>query len=1702
MSRFPNEIDTDADIYYVSDDITEISGINFNQVRDAIFKIEESLGANFVGSMNSLYEFLNVSFNPNGTIKSSALNALGLVTLPIDNNQVGTNAGILESKLTLDYSTATLYSLIQSNASLINNITIQNVSILNRLNLHISGGPDPSLRHVASQIDINSVPNDSRDPTYIWTGLLNRDGYQRSATQVASALLEINNELVDHENALLDAHPATAITVNSSRFQQISAAENVQEALEELDGFGDKTLGIHRSTQHSSGIPNDERSEALKVYGQDGIDVFADGYGPSVVGIYSVTTYVADFPGTSPINSVSNGDNVVKFNTPLSSSDIYKLDAEFSQVKVGDVIRITYDGYGIEAVYTVESIRFIPGSEWVLRINGTNLYNTTTSLARIDRSLVDKDIYGIVASGISNATPLSSFSGDGFLTSITIADPKAAITLGNGIDLNQINESHYNLYLQIYPTGNPLDKIINLPGIDITGNLGQTPGKYTLTGLVNSANNAFRSAGYNVRFVAFENKGNFGIALSDAINGASFSLVSGDASSGTLVPGIYTNNIIGEASDGFDPLGFIRSKSASPAYRSGYPNSLSALSPTIIFMPRTRNFIVDGSPRDYLLQSIDGYFEATITNRLVTGTTVEVTYTINGLYNNIGLSPGKTITVQPAVEFSSSSYNDNDYGRFILKEVIYINGCPGPDQTILKVINGVANNGNPIATTSSPGLPVYIYFGNDTVGFNLNNIIDTSTTSTNYRRLHEVYVDKSAKTFSHERARLPIQNGLGSLLDTNYFHITDVSPKLRGYYESSTNLSKYLRFYVLNYNSTSGEYDGYLGRRDPYSANIFDTGIIVKARKNIPTKFYDITGVDFIELNFIEPGTSSTSINSGYVDIQVFDSLALDDQFNLLSTVEINWQPISGQTIAQNLKDKRSFGSVSETEFTQSAIDFINSGNKFLHGNGVIRGFDLDSYNSSGEILIKGGLALVNGNFTSVNEGSLTIPQVYPSGTIVPQNVTWAICVNSFGSFESVLITPSKGQYFATNLFSGGTYYLPSVTFSELVNERKDLCLLYIVSATIASVTINSIQDARKYIKNESSNIPLTIGGNDFISIIYDGINQVSPNFYSFDQALTWLSNYNLISNLNSKNIYVKVVGNLVINREVNLTAISGVTFDGIDGCRIQINSPIGFRIKNNITFKNINFIFNGSIVSDGTLSQLTQNSSAIFIDALVSNSANCTIDNCSFTRTVSSVRGPFIQSTIGNSIELQNTTITNCKFQPGITDGYNCSIAIYGNALGAATRAVCNNLNISNNQLLSGNNSILVTTQDTDFGLFCINSKIEKNDFQEGVIGYCICGTPTTSYQNKVYGGLEINSNNAKVIGYFGPNGLITSNGNQSLGTGFVKIYNNNVNYINCLCLDNLEIFTQSLDVIENTLYAPSFASVSTWNLTNNYGILVSGVSAVYTTNIEKNKLKSRGNNYTRGISVDGIITSIDDNEITYGFTAYGIYVSAAFGASVTNNTLSRGSQAITNYIIVNNPPARVYIKNNVFDSTTVNGSSTATISAATNAYLEGNVNHINSCSINFGKAIFPLSRSYAKTSSAFEAVNYIEGTSFGYTLNANFLIGFSSAVVSGAIQLSEFVPENALIKEVSVDFNFSNANWDSGTITLTLYANNNGSITVLGTDTANFADLTGTLTIPYSGFVRVLRQNVYLNISILGDPNSEAKNIQLSNGTITYTY
>lgn len=240
MSNFPYDLDSNLEIPRVDNNITEVSADAINAIRDAIFAIEKALGINIQGNLSDLATRINSVIDASGGIKTSALSEKGLVTLPIGDAQVGSNAGVQESKLDLDYATTYLNNRISSLQTDLSSVSGSIDSFLTSFTNHYSGVTN---KHDGYQIVMN-------DPT--------RNGY---GTNVENAIHGLDNEFVDHINST-SAHTAYNIPVDNN-FRGVSA-NNVQEALQELS-YTNPGVSDHLDKAHSNAILINRRQEVSNV---------------------------------------------------------------------------------------------------------------------------------------------------------------------------------------------------------------------------------------------------------------------------------------------------------------------------------------------------------------------------------------------------------------------------------------------------------------------------------------------------------------------------------------------------------------------------------------------------------------------------------------------------------------------------------------------------------------------------------------------------------------------------------------------------------------------------------------------------------------------------------------------------------------------------------------------------------------------------------------------------------------------------------------------------------------------------------------------------------------------------------------------------------------------------------------------------------------------------------------------------------------------------------------------------------------------------------------------------------------------------------------------------------------------------------------------------------------------------------------------
>jgi hypothetical protein len=1409
MSNFPTDYDDDTTLPIVNNNITEIGAEAINALREAVFNIEQEVGKGGSGSSGTIAARLGVSILPDGTINPSAVTSLGLVTLPITNSQISNTAAIPESKLVLDHATQDLYNYILDLSANVNASAGWISSTGIKLEPHLVG---VIYRHTLSHVDVST---DSAQY------LKNKFENLRNNTNSYTLIDDINNELLDHQfsdgspvgniqnittfNGSVYpsnyGHTASGIFLNTARFSTIpQTAQDVQSFAQFIDSSSIFLYGTRIQNLYTNGVSRVSRSSSLST----------DGYGAPIVPTTPAIAYLLNTGSNSaPFDDINTGDDIIELKPSAGDLANNSFDEKFALVKVGDIIRINYGS--IEVGFVIKEKKYIQNGgnkKFIIRIAGKNLTYTTTAFARIDRPLYNNNKFGVLAIAPAN----NEFSET---PSLIIGSPTGAMALGNGFNPDQLDATHYLLYLALYPTGHAEDGYVVMPGIDITGNMGVTPGQYTLESVVDATNNSLRSAGYNYRFIAYSYFGNFGIMLADSYNNAGFSIINAVVDSNGSFDQTETNiNFPNNVVDVFttvnnaliDPcgLGVTGANIASPLYQTTYLTPEAAIVATKLFIPlRRNNYYVNGGERDKLSLDIgqtldgygDGYWFATITDQNVyPGPTpvgrVQTTYRVMLDLSTSGLKVGKTLVVQG---FGQSTVTD--YGRFIIQDINF--GCYPNVYTDITVFDAVHGTGFSPTDTLPIGSEVGLYFNYDSVSFNSESATDSTSVSP-FKRLFEVYVDLEGKTFTHERARINasasnlVINGSVPLYgssELSKLEIMKVSSKLRGYQFGTVNKITLL---ITEYDSATGVFSGRLSYYD--GATHTKLGPTASGKRGEIVRFYDETNVDYVDLMF-DINTTVFNFSDQLLDIQLFPTLSLDEEIMILATCQLN----DSTNMISRIRDQRQFGNTSEKDFSTSALNYISAPERFLHANGVVRGFDLDTTvtnPNNGQFFISGGVALVNGNFVDINPQTVTIPLIKEISGIL-YDINWAVCVNEIGEIQNIplldyddtLPTPTNESrlFNAYNVVSGTTYILDSVIFIDLITKRKDLTVLYLVTSRVTSPSISitlNVSDIRKFVYNESENISLTwVPGKD-------DAQDVSGHFQTVDSVINWVNKFG------SRNDVIKVRGNFSFTNTQDFTNINRhVTLLG-DGATFNVYDSTGFFVKSNVTFDNITFNYNpsafpvtGNINSDtGCILGRTYD-----VDGKI---YNITVRNCQFNSSVPQ-HPPYISFRIAGGEYVDSVQIINNKFNDETSD-HDAAIAFVGTETDyfQPYPSLISNILVENNHCYQNQAFYFVNSYSVSGNSFSIpgttavNVKIHNN--KVGYIGYTISGND--KFNSDIIGQQLFSIEKNELIAIVGPldetgkNPSIQS-GNLGFGgatgpglpSGNVVITDNDLNFITC---------------------------------------------------------------------------------------------------------------------------------------------------------------------------------------------------------------------------------------------------------------------------------------------------------------------------------
>jgi hypothetical protein len=402
-SKYPQELDTSIEIPPVRDNIVDVGSDVINSIRDAIFKIERTLGLNPQGAVgNTLAERLDRIMDGNGNLKSDALSLANILSGPILNSDVSRIAAIHESKLKLDFPTTLLQDEISQVNGELQNIIDQVQELSTSLSVHLNSSA--TNRHPALSIGVAGKPAVGTDiaATELLTG------------SAQSALEAIYNSHVNYTGVSItsenNSHIAAQIHFDDTNISGIITSDDVQEAIEDLALASQNTEITHQDLFHSNGY--------LRVGKMDSSDI--DGVGEVLIDGTSIS-FSSSAGGSSGLAVIILNDTIAVGDFDLKKSDILTI------TDPNDEDNLVAGSYEI-ANFT-ESGGFITE----LEIFGTiQLDSTSNSLGRISKNInTPTDKGGLLVVAREEASLLSA-------RTVQVCNPDSVSVISSGILSSEI----------------------------------------------------------------------------------------------------------------------------------------------------------------------------------------------------------------------------------------------------------------------------------------------------------------------------------------------------------------------------------------------------------------------------------------------------------------------------------------------------------------------------------------------------------------------------------------------------------------------------------------------------------------------------------------------------------------------------------------------------------------------------------------------------------------------------------------------------------------------------------------------------------------------------------------------------------------------------------------------------------------------------------------------------------------------------------------------------------------------------------------------------------------------------------------------------------------------------------------------------------------------------------------------------------------
>lgn len=284
-SKYPNSIDSSTELEVVKDSLTKLRAEIFNSYRSAIIQIEKTLGINPQGIDGATVSSrLNTSLDELGNIKKEAIDYLNLLSGPISDSDVKSDANISEEKLKLNFSTRFLYNQSEALKRLIEEVDKFLEDINSKLASHlVQNAPN---RHTSRSISVAQKTSSSVNTSQALMDVDSQD-LQSFIEQIIFNHIKYSGSNISDQNR---SHLANQIYFDNSSIQDLISTNDVQSALEgivsaDAEYLRGVLLNIASNSKVRSGSVSDpkngEPAKLLKttpgsiasIYGRNKIDL-------------------------------------------------------------------------------------------------------------------------------------------------------------------------------------------------------------------------------------------------------------------------------------------------------------------------------------------------------------------------------------------------------------------------------------------------------------------------------------------------------------------------------------------------------------------------------------------------------------------------------------------------------------------------------------------------------------------------------------------------------------------------------------------------------------------------------------------------------------------------------------------------------------------------------------------------------------------------------------------------------------------------------------------------------------------------------------------------------------------------------------------------------------------------------------------------------------------------------------------------------------------------------------------------------------------------------------------------------------------------------------------------------------------------------------------------------------------------------------